>query len=123
MKPGMAVWTAPRPELVDVAPAPPLPELEPPAVAELTTLLRDEEMEPATLDKLLRAEEAVSDAPEATEEPLAPAPPAPPAPKMVVLPTMVVKVEPPEVMVDSIAEVVMADEEPDPPAPPAPPEL
>lgn len=52
--------------------------------------------------------EADDDAPDAAEDTLEPAPPAPP-PKIVVLPIMLVIVEPSEVMRDSIAEVVIAE--------------
>lgn len=48
--------------------------------------------------------------------PLPPPPPAPP-PKMVVDPTVVVKVDEPLVTTDSMAEVVIADEEPPEPVP------
>jgi len=96
------------------------------------SLLALEEAELATLEALERAELADDPAPEETDEALAPAP----FPKMVVEPTVVERVEEPEVSTETMAEVVMADEEPaepveepeepvdepdpDPPAPPMP---
>jgi len=88
------------------------------------TLLAWDRAELATLEALLRAELAVEAAPDAADEALPPAPP----PKIVVEPTVVEKVEEPEVSTETMAEVVMADEdppaapveEPDLPAPPAP---
>ena len=92
------------------------------------TLLAWDKAELATLEALERAELAVDPAPEEREEAVPRAPP----PKMVVEPTVVEKVDEPEVSTETMAEVVMADEEPtepvdepedeepDPPAPPMP---
>jgi len=51
-----------------------------------------------------------SEDPEDPEDP--DPPPTPPMPKIVVLPTVLVEVEEPEVMTDSRAEVVIAEEDP-----------
>jgi len=123
MKPGMAVWMAPPPELVE-EPPPVAPEAmeEAAELRELATLLAAEEMEAAPLERLLSMDEPDDSAPDAADDALAPAPP----PKIVVLPTVVVIAEPSVVMTDSIADVVIAElpesvPEPEPPEPPAPP--
>jgi hypothetical protein len=68
---------------------------------------------------LLSMEESLDAAEEAAEEAEPPAP-APTALKMVVDPMVVVKVEEPEVTVETMAEVVIAEEEPPEPPPAAP---
>jgi len=119
-----------------MAPAP-FDELDEPVAPEAAddaldaTLLAFDKAELITLEALEMAEVIVDPAPEvaeealeASEEALEPAPP----PKMVVDPTVVEKVDEPEVSTDTRAEVVIAeedpplavDEEPDPPAPPMP---
>jgi len=113
--PAKAVWRAPPAEDDDVVA---------PAAADDAEEARDEALEAAdeaTEDALLFAldstEEALPAADEALEEALAS---APAAPKIVVDPTVVVKVDEPEVSTETIAEVVIAEEAPDPSAPAAP---
>jgi len=108
MKPGIAVCIGPAPPLeVEVAVAADAAD----EAAELP--------EAATLDALLEAEAPTLDAldplEESTDETLAleeDAEAAPASVKMVVLPTVLVNVEEPEVITDSRAEVVIAVEEP-----------
>jgi hypothetical protein len=121
--PGMAVCMAPAAfeELVDE----PVAEEAPDAPAELALdamLLAFDNAELAALEPLERAELALDPAWALAEEALPLAPP----PKMVVEPTVVVKVEEPEVSTETIAEVVMAEEDPpaeDEPDPPATPPI
>jgi hypothetical protein len=87
-------------------PAPPATD-----VAEATFELR-ESMDAPALERLLRMDEAVSLAPEASDDALAPIPPAPP-PKMVVDPTVMVAVVDSPVETLSMAEVVTAELESD----------
>jgi len=120
MKPGAAVWKAPPP--VEVAVSDPVAE-ERAALPEDWMPLAWVDKEESWLETSEEMDAPVEDAPAASLDALAPAPP----PKMVVLPTVLVRVESPEVMVVSIAEVVIAEElesvaDPDSPAPPAPPE-
>ena len=130
--PGMAVGMAPA--AFDELDEPPDAAVDAPEAALDPTLLAFDKAELATLEALDRAELAVDPAPEVTEEAFEPPeealePEPEPPPKMVVEPTVVEKVEEPEVSTETIAEVVMAeedppvaeDEEPDPPAPPTPP--
>lgn len=106
----------PEPELL----APPLVAEDAAAEAEEATDDADDLAEPIAL-------EADAEAPEATEEADAPAPDAP-VPETdvnnVVLPVVVVMVEPPVVSVATRAEVVIAERCPAPPAAPVllPPE-
>lgn len=76
------------------------------------SLLALDKAELAALEPLARTELAVELAPEARDEALPPAT----FEKMVVEPTVVEKVEEPEVSTEMRAEVVMADEEPPEPA-------
>ena len=121
---------------IAVCMAPPADELEEelPVAAEAAdealelaldaTLLAFESKDEAELEAPARAELPVDEAPDARDEALSPAPP----PKMVVEPTVVEKVEEPEVSTETKADVVMAEDppapapvdEPDPPAPPTP---
>jgi len=100
-------------ERLDPAPA---RELETDAPAEerlFNPEVMDEPMDEAADPAPLVMEEAADPA-----DPVAP-PITPPAPKRVVEPTVVSKVELPEVTVETTAEVVTAEEDP-PAAPPAP---
>jgi hypothetical protein len=111
--PANAVWRAPPAEELEE-------ELEPvveePAVEALETREeRDDWAFETTELTLLSMEESLDAAEEAAEEAEPPAPP-PTALKMVVEPMVVVKVEEPEVTVETMADVVIAVEElPDPP--------
>jgi len=104
---------------VEVADDPAPEALEAKLEAEALALESAELAEPLSEESLEEADAALLEREEALDDP-----PAPPAPKIVVEPTVVVKVEEPEVSVETIAEVVMAEEEEvvdeEPPAPPAP---
>lgn len=106
--PGMAVGIAPSAldeledaddPLADDVPLPVAPESA------------DDAAELAVVDAPLRAELAVDSAAEAFDEALTPAP----FPEMVVEPTVVVKVEDPEVSTETIGDVAIAEEDPEPP--------
>jgi len=108
MKPGIAVCIGAAPPFeVEVAVAAEAAD-EAAELAEAATLDALLETEDPTLDALDPFDESSDETLEPEEEAEAPAPP----PKMVVLPTVLVKVEEPEVTTDSRAEVVMAEEDP-----------
>jgi hypothetical protein len=108
MKPGIAVCIGAAPALeVEVAVAAEAAD-EAAELAEAATLDAWLEAEDATLDALDPLDESSDETLEPEEEAEAPAPP----PKMVVLPTVLVNVEEPEVITVSRAEVVMAEEDP-----------
>jgi hypothetical protein len=114
--PANAVWRAPPAEELEEEPV----AVEPPAVEALETREeRDDWALETTELALLSMEESLDAAEEASEEAELPAP-APAPLKMVVEPMVVVKVEEPEVTVETMAEVVIAEEEPPEPPPAAP---
>ena len=112
--PANAVWCAPPAEELEEEPV-----AEEPADEALEAREETDDWALETTELALLSMEESLDAPEEASEEAEPPAPPPTALKMVVEPMVVVKVEEPEVTVETMAEVVIAEEEP-PPAPPTP---
>jgi hypothetical protein len=93
---------------------------EEPAVEALETREETDDWALETTELALLSMEESLDAPEEASEEAEPPAPPPTALKMVVEPMVVVKVDEPEVMVETMAEVVIAEEELPEPPPAAP---